>query len=200
MSDDAGFDDGLDDLQIADGPWDWTSIPQDKEFIYYGPLRLPAIPHMKVRAEIDPSNDKCGAISVKVADCQVQLQVIAAGRGTGQWTETRRAVSDRLRATGDMRAEEGHFGAELAATLKRKNKAGDEVEIPMRFQGIDGARWLLKAVSMGPSVHSDETRERINALLSQCAIDRGPSPMIAGSVLVLDFPRFHKDDGKGAQA
>ncbi|WP_062079322.1 DUF3710 domain-containing protein [Demequina globuliformis] len=193
MTEDQGYDDGLDELTGADGPWDWDQIPADQDFVYYGPLRLPAIAHMKVRAEIDPSNDKCGAVSVKIADCQVQLQVLAAPRGTGQWTQTRRTITERLRPAGEIHVTEGRFGPEIEARLTRKNKQGEDVMIPMRFFGPEGDRWLLKAAAMGPSVHEDSTRERIADFLSRCAVERGPQPMIAGTVLVLDFPRFRKD-------
>lgn len=193
MSAEVEYEDGLDELALADGPWNFEDVSEDHPFISYGALRLPAVPHMKVRAEIDPSNNKCGAISVKVADCNVQLQVIAAGRGNPQWTQTRQAVTERLRPVADLNPVEGHFGAELEVTLHRKHKeTGEITDVPMLFQGVDGDRWLLKAVTMGPSAHTDATRARINALLSQCAVDRGPLPMIAGTVLILDLPTFHK--------
>ncbi|MDE0572991.1 DUF3710 domain-containing protein [Demequina sp. B12] len=194
MSEAVAYDDGLDALESADGPWSWDHVPEGKDFIYYGPLRLPAVAHMRVRAEIDPKTRKCGAVSVKVADCQVQLQVIAAPRGTGQWTEVRRAITARLRSTGRIEAEEGRFGPELAAHITRQNKKGETVVIPMRFQGIDGDRWLLKAAAMGPSVHSADTRARIDAFLSNCAVERGPEAMIAGTILVLDTPKFTSEE------
>ncbi|WP_062073556.1 DUF3710 domain-containing protein [Demequina sediminicola] len=186
--------DGLDTLGVADGPWDWPSVPGDRDFVSYGALRLPAVANMRVTGEIDPKTKQCGAVSIRVADCQVQLQVIAAPRGTSQWTEVRQAISKRLRTAGAIEAQEGHFGPELSARMRSRTKSGESIEIPMRFLGVDGPRWLLKAVVMGPSVDSSETRARVAALLSNCAVDRGEEPMIGGTVLVLDAPGFTPGD------
>jgi hypothetical protein len=54
--------------------------------------------------------------------------------------------------------------------------------------GIDGDKWMLRAVVTGPSVTSDATIARVDAFLSHIAVDRGPGAHAEGEVLELAAP------------
>jgi hypothetical protein len=58
----------------------------------------------------------------------------------------------------------------------------------MRLVGVEGDRWVLRAVVTGLDVTTDETVDRVNALISHCAVDRGEEPIGAGTVLELMPP------------
>lgn len=184
---DAG--DGLEHITLADGPWDADAAPAGQEFLDFGPLKLPSVPGLKVRLEIDPDRQEIGAVTVRVADCSVQLQVIAAARGMGQWTDTRKALIANLKERpGHHQVVEGHFGAEVIGVLTGRTPQGVPIDATMRFQGIEGDRWMIRAVSSGPSVTQDQTVARVNALLSRCAVDVSDVHEPAGSVLPLTDP------------
>lgn len=185
---DAG-DDGLGDIEPADGPWSLADAPQDRAFLDFGPLRLPAYGGLKARAEYDAKTRRLGAVSVRIGDCEAQLQVIAAPRGGRGWTDMRRSITERVRRQpGFQQTIEGRFGPELFATVTGRDRAGLLTDVTIRYVGIDGDRWILRAVVMGPSVTEDETIARVDAFLSQCAVERGDAPMPAGTVMELSAP------------
>lgn len=189
MTDAETTDDGLGVLTLADGPWSADAVPEDVNLLDFGPLKLPALPGIKLRLEIDPDRQEIGAVTVRIADCSLQLQVIAASRGAGQWTDTRQALVANLKSRpGHQQVIEGHFGAEVIGVLTGRTPEGVLIDATMRFQGIDGDGWMIRAVSSGPSVTHDDTANRINAFLSRCAVDVGDGAAPAGTVLPLTDP------------
>jgi len=186
-------DDGLGDLTFAGGPWDADAAPEDREFFDFGVLKLPALPGMKARLEIDPAVREIGAVTVRIADCALQLQVIAKQRGVSQWTDTRQALLANLRQRpGHQQVVEGRFGTEVIGVLTGRTTDGLLVDSTMRFQGIEGDTWMIRAVSSGPSVTHDDVVAKIDAFISQCAVDRdaveGGAEAPAGTVLPLSDP------------
>lgn len=183
-------DDGLGDIAPADGPWSLADAPADAHFIDFGPLRLPAIAGIKARVEIDPKHRKVGAVSVLVNDCAVQLQVLAARSGKSLWPQVRRALIARLqRGAGHQQVVEGRFGPELIATITVRERGTNLThDVPMRFVGIDGDKWMLRAVVTGPSLLSDATIARVDAFLSHIAVERGTDARAEGEVLELAPP------------
>lgn len=191
-------DDGLGDIEFATGPWSLEDAPADAEFIDFGPLRLPAIPTMKVRVEIDPKVKKVGAVSVLVNGCSVQLQVLAARAGKSLWPAVRRTLHRRLqRSPGHQQVVEGHFGPELIANITvRTGTSILTQDVPMRFLGVDGDKWMLRAVVTGPTVLAEETIDRVNRLLTHIAVERGNDARAEGEVLELSPPPGEVDFDK----
>ncbi len=181
--------DPLAGLEVLEGPWSLADAPGEARFVDFGALRIGAIDGLQMRAEFDAKTRQCGAVSVRSGDVQVQLQVIAAPRGESRWTDLRPRMADQLRAKGSqVSVDEGRYGPELAVLRPHKRPDGTIIAIPMRVQGIDGDRWLLKVTSIGPSIHQESTRARVDALISRCAVARGEGAAVAGSVLTLTPP------------
>lgn len=165
-------DDGLGDLTMAAGPWDADQAPGDADFYDFGPLKLPALPGLMARLEIDPDRHEIGAITVRIADCALQLQVIAKQRGVSQWEETRKDLLANLRKRpGYQQVVEGRFGAEVIGVLTGRTTDGILIDSTMRFQGVEGETWMIRAVSSGPSVTHDAVVAKVDAFVSRCAVD-----------------------------
>ena len=182
-------DDGLGTLTNAGGPWDVADAPEGTEFYDFGPLKLPAIPGIKARLEIDPDRQEIGAVTVRIADCALQLQVIAKQRGVSVWADTRQELVANLRLRpGHQQVIEGHYGAEVIGVLTGRTPEGLLVDATMRFQGVEGDTWMIRAVSSGGSVTHDSVVAKVDAFLSRCAVDRGDGDEPAGTVLPLTDP------------
>ena len=182
-------DDGLGDIGLADGPWSLDSAPAGAEFIDFGALQLPAIAGIKARVELDTKVRKVGAVSVLVNDCAVQLQVVAARAGKPLWPQVRRSVLAGLqKGAGHQHVQDGRFGAEVIAQLTVRKSSGLTQDVPMRFVGVDGDKWMLRAVVTGPSVLSDATVDRVDALISHIAVHRGSDARAEGEVIELSPP------------
>jgi hypothetical protein len=179
----------LPELERGSGPWSFSEAPPDESFIDFGPLKVPAFPSLNARIEEDPASKRIGAVSVRVDDCQLQLQVLAAPRGEGAWHGVRRAITRKVTALGgSAQALEGEFGTELIVTLSIRthdNLPGAETA---RYVGIDGDRWTLRAVVNGPSALRDSTVERVNSFLTRCAVERGDEALASGRVMELAMP------------
>jgi hypothetical protein len=195
MSDEDGeaqeaTDDGLGHLSLAGGPWNLTDAPDGAEFYDFGALRLPALPGIMARLEIDPDRNEIGAVTVRIADCALQLQVIAKQRGVSEWTDTRQDLVANLRKRpGHQQVIEGRYGAEVIGVLTGRTPDGVLVDATMRFQGVEGDNWLIRAVSSGPSVTHDDVVSRVDAFLSHCAVDADAiADAEAGSVIPLSDP------------
>jgi len=191
--DNEAVDDGLGDLTPASGPWDFADAPEDSEFYDFGALKLPAHPRLRARLEIDPQVKHIGAVTVRIADCALQLQVIAKQRGVSVWTDTRQALLANLRQRpGYQQVIEGKYGPEVIGVLTGRSPEGMLIDSTMRFQGIEGETWMIRAVSAGPSVTHDDVVARVDAFISHCAVDRsvvpGQADAPAGSVFPLEAP------------
>lgn len=193
-------DDGLGALTHADGPWDADAAPQDAEFYDFGALKLPALPGLKARLEIDPDVREIGAVTVRIADCALQLQVIAKQRGVSQWTDTRQALLANLRKRpGHQQVVEGKYGAEVIGVLTGRTTEGVLVDATMRFQGIEGDTWLIRAVSSGASVTHDDVVAKVDAFISRCAVDAAAVADAApGTVIPLSDPPGGMDAERAA--
>lgn len=183
----AVLDDGLGDIQMAAGPWDVAQATAP--VIDFGPLKLPAIATLQAELEIDSASKRIGAVSVRVADCMVQFKVVAAPGTGGFWSDLRRALIANIRQQrGHHTVVEGAFGPEVIATLMGRRSDGSVGEGTARFVGVEGSRWVLRATVTGDSAARDVTVARVNALISQCVVDRGRDAAAAGTVLELSPP------------
>ncbi len=81
----------------------------------------------------------------------VQLQAFAAPRSEGLWDEIRAEMLAELAETAGAKVSEGEgsFGPEVRGMLPARTPEGEQVTQPVRFVGIDGPRWFLRAVFLG---------------------------------------------------
>jgi hypothetical protein len=183
-------DDGLGTLTNAGGPWNVGEAPEGLDFYDFGPLKLPALPGLRARLEIDPDRNEIGAVTVRIGDSALQLQVIAKQRGVSQWADTRQALVANLRKRpGHQQVIEGHYGTEVIGVLTGRTPEGVLLDATMRFQGVENDTWLIRAVSSGPSVTHDDVASRVDAFLSRCAVDPAAVAGVApGTVIPLTDP------------
>jgi Protein of unknown function (DUF3710) len=126
------------------GPWDVDHAPPGDR-VDLGSLLLPAIEGVEVR--LRASEDGV----IQQIECAhghnlLQLGVFAAPRTEGLWNEVREEIRQSLLQNG-VRAEEarGRWGIELFARVQGPNAPDD-----LRFIGVDGSRWMVRAVFQGP--------------------------------------------------
>jgi hypothetical protein len=176
-------------IDFAAGPWDVTEAPADHRTIDFGPLKVPFREQLRIRSEMDVKSRRLGAVSLPVNDCEMQLQVLAAPRGQGIWGDVRHSLVAQLKKRpGHQQVVEGRFGPELIATITSRTADGLLKDTVMRFVGVDGPRWMLRVVVVGPSVTSDATVARVNAVISNCVIARGEVAAASAEVLELSPP------------
>jgi hypothetical protein len=157
--DDSSDDAGEERLNRTRGPFDASEVADDDvERIDLGALRIAPIEGMQLRLELDQEQQSVVSAHALVGDSGVQLQVFAAPRTMGVWSDIRTEIADSITAQGG-KAEvvDGPLGRELAATIAAPGPDGRPVHNVVRFMGVDGPRWFLRAVVSGPAA-TDATK------------------------------------------
>ncbi|GAB3846888.1 hypothetical protein GCM10029963_27400 [Micromonospora andamanensis] len=102
----------------------------------------------------------------------LQLGVFAAPRSEGIWDEVREEIRQSLLADGAAAQEvEGEYGTELHAQVRTEDGLTD-----LRFVGVDGPRWMVRAVYQGAAATDPAAAGPLAHCLDGLVVDRGWRP------------------------
>jgi hypothetical protein len=130
-------------------------------------------------------NKQVVSATLAAPDGTMQLGLFAAPRNEGIWEDVRGELATSLREQRGNPKErhDGAFGVELTATI-----AGPNGRLPVRFIGVDGPRWFLRAMLAGAP--ADPARaERFEKLLRQVVVVRGTEPLPVRDPVPLELPK-----------
>ena len=88
---------------------------------------------------------------------------------------------------GKAKEQEGVFGPEVIASVPVQAKGAFSTR-GVRFVGVDGPRWFLRAVIGGLAVEDPEAAEMINQMIRNVVVVRGVTPMPPRDLLPLRMP------------
>jgi hypothetical protein len=165
------------------GPYDISEAPADVLRVDLGSLQIPAMDGVEIRAQ-----DVDGVIRQVVLiheGSALQLGAFAAPRTEGIWDEVRAEIRKSLFDDG-VAVEEvtGTYGQELRARVR-----SPEGMMDIRFIGIDGPRWMLRAVYQGPAAVDPTVSVALARCLRGVVVNRGPEAMPVSEALPLQLPR-----------
>jgi len=116
---------------------------------------------------------------------EMQLGVFAAPRSGGLWDDIRREIRASVSSQGGTTQERpGEFGTELTGRVPMPNG-----QAPARFVGVDGPRWFLRALFLGPVATDHDQAKPLDEALRGVVVVRGPDPMPVREALPLRLPR-----------
>ena len=174
-----------DEMVGTTGPYDVTEAPDDGvERLDLGALRIPVMPDVEIRVQAGEDGTVQQVVLVH-GDNAVQLGVFAAPRSEGIWEETRAEIKSSLFDDG-VAAEEvpGEYGTELRARVRTPEGLSD-----LRFVGIDGPRWLVRAIYQGKVAVDPAVAAPLVDCLRNVIVDRGKEAMPVREALPLRLPR-----------
>jgi hypothetical protein len=178
------------------GPYDQADAPDDGLMrIDLGSIRLPALPGMDLRVELNPQQKVIGA-TLRSGDSQLQVAAFAAPRAAGIWDDVRADIKTSASGQGGKLEEvEGPFGIELAGTIMAPPPAQpgqttppQPVRRPARFHGVDGPRGCLRGLLSGPAAASPEAAGPLEEAFRGVVVVRGTEPMPVREQLPLSLP------------
>ena len=177
----------------SNGPFDESEsdlADQDIPRLDLGSLRIPGLPGIGVQVEADPNTQEVRAVTGVGDGAAVQLQAFAAPRSEGLWEEIRAEMLAELVETAGARVSEGEgsFGPEVRGMLPARTPEGEQVTQPVRFVGIDGPRWFLRAVFLGRAAVEPDPNDALHLLVRQTIVVRGASAMAPRDPLPLTLP------------
>jgi hypothetical protein len=167
------------------GPYDITDAPQDElERIDLGALQIPVDTGLEVRVEVGEDGQVAGVTLVNEGG-QMQLGLFAAPRSEGIWDGVRTEIKASISSQGGTVQEaDGDFGPELVGKLPAPGGF-----TPVRFVGVDGPRWFLRAMLAGaPAMEAAAATDFLSAFRRTIVV-RGNDPLPVREPVPLRLPR-----------
>ena len=126
------------------GPYDAAQAPDGVQRLDLGSLLIPAVEGVEVRVQANPDGGVEQIVLVH-GNSALQLGVFAAPRSEGIWDEVRAEIAESMKSDGAGPQEfDGPYGVELAARVETPEGPAD-----VRFVGVDGPRWMVRALFQG---------------------------------------------------
>lgn len=172
------------------GPIDVADYtPDGVDRIDFGAIKVPGIEQTQYNLEVDQETDLVVAVTALREDGAVQLQPFAAPKAGDFWPEVKAELRDGLIEQGGKVEEiTGTFGEELRAEMPAEDEEGNSGIQIIRFVGVEGPRWLVRAVFLGAPAVDERAAEVFEDLVRACVVERGNAPMAPGDLLPLQIP------------
>ena len=173
----------------SSGPYDADEVDGPGERLDVGALWLPLVEGLEVQLQVEESTGQVTGAFLVQGQSAVQVQAFAAPRTEGIWNE----IADEIAAGiteqgGTVDPGHGRFGRELLARVPAQQPDGTVAFQPLRFAGVDGPRWLLRAVFHGQAAVDPEAAAPLEDLVSDVVVVRGREPMGPRELLPLRLP------------
>jgi len=170
------------------GPLDDSEAGAVKPSVDLGSIRIEPKRGMQLRLEVEKSTQRVIAVTLEYDGSTLQIQPFAAPRSSGLWHGIRAQIVEQISTQGGSVVEqEGPFGPEVMADVPVQ-AGGSFGTRKVRFLGIDGPRWFLRAVVGGKAVVDERDAEIIHAMLRSVVVVRGETPMPPRELLPLRVP------------
>ena len=169
------------------GPWDVADPHPELPRVDLGSLQVPVLEGTDIQLVFAEQH---GAwVTVRHQLSEMQLQAFAAPKRSGLWDEVRGEIATEIAGTGGQSAErEGPFGSELLAQVPAEPGQPGSGMRPLRFVGVDGPRWFLRALFAGAAAVDPAAAAPLEAVFSQVVVVRGDQPMPPRDLLELRLP------------
>jgi hypothetical protein len=178
---------GRDEPEPTTGPYDVRDAPEDDVArVDLGALQVPVIEGFDIRVDLDEARNVVAA-TLAMPEGSMQLGVFAAPRNEGIWDEVRAEIAESLNAQrrSATAEKEGPFGIELHGAVPGDGGRGS---VPVRFIGVDGPRWFLRALLAGPVAADAEKAAIFEDALRQVVVVRGSEPLPVRDPVPLQLP------------
>jgi hypothetical protein len=172
---------------LAEGPWDVSEPHPEIPRVDLGSLQVPVLDGTEIQLVFAEQH---GAwVTVRHELSEMQLQAFAAPKRSGLWEEVRGEIAAEIGGAGGASQErEGPFGAELVAQVPAEPGQPAAGLRAVRFAGVDGPRWFLRALFAGPAADHLEAAAHLEAVLRQVVVVRGDHPVPPRDMLELRLP------------
>ncbi len=165
--------DEVEETSKTHGPWDESEAPDRDDLIDAGALKLPRAPG-KIQYTIDKRTRRAIGALVQMNNSAMQINLYAAPRSEGLWDEVRTELVESIRRQGgDCHEEQNKFGDEVVARIPAKDT---KAQRHVRYVGVDGPRWFLRASIEGDAVTNEEVRDLFYGYLEDVVVCRGQDP------------------------
>lgn len=175
--------------ELGTGPFDEKDVPELGSRVDLGALRIPRVSGMKIRLELEKRRRTVVGASVALDGSALQLQLFAAPRSAGLWDDVRQELAESVRTQkGIVEEVTGRWGDELVVRLPVTRPDGSTGMNPLRFLGVDGPRWFLRAMVSGLAAQDASAADALYDVLEDVVVCRGPEARAPRDVIPLTAP------------
>ncbi|MBK8469561.1 MAG: DUF3710 domain-containing protein [Candidatus Phosphoribacter sp.] len=192
---DGAADDDVSEAPVSRlrGPFDRSEVTDVGNYLDLGALMIAQVDGLVLALEMDEAAGKPVSVQLQLGASAAQLQAYAAPRTEGIWPEIRVEIVEAVVADGGLAdAADGAFGKELHV----HPRGG----APMRFIGIDGPRWFLRAVLSGPAAVNDAAAAPLIEAIRATVVVRGAEAMPPRELLPLVVPQLEQAEPETSPA
>lgn len=185
---------------MTQGPFEFSSEVDTSSMLNLGAVFLPNIPGLEVHLDLDPRSGIGKSVSLHLNMTIAEVQIFAAATNEDLWAGMRDAITSGLREQKvDCTVEMGRFGSEIHAVMPTVDLDGNAHVQPVRFVGVRGSRWLVRAVISGDGAllgtkQNVDAVSEIDDVISKLVINRGEEPIPPGERLALLSPPSNVDE------
>lgn len=166
------------------GPYDVTEAPAGVERLDLGSLQIPAVAGVEVRVQAN-QNGVIQQVVLVHDNSALEVAAFAAPRTEDVWDEVREKLRASLVADGAPVEEiPGDYGTELRARVPTETGPTE-----VRFVGIDGPRWMVRAVYQGRAAADPSYAGPLAEALAGLVVVRGQEAKPVLEPLPLRLPR-----------
>lgn len=138
------------------------------------------VPPVNTQLQIESSEEQNLVVHVLSGQSNITIDAYAAPKTGGQWRFVASELADGLRNQGaKVSIQDGPWGREVI---------GSAAESVIRFIGVDGPRWMLRAVIVSSPAEAEQSAEIARTMLSNTVVRRGTNPMPARTPIPLVLP------------
>jgi hypothetical protein len=169
------------------GPWDAAAdhYPELAR-VDLGSLLVPVGPEFDLQLVL--AEQQGSWVVVHHGSSDLQLQAFAAPRHGGLWEDVRTEIAAEIANAGGATTEQqGPLGVELLANLPAQ--PGSSQLVPVRFAGLDGPRWFLRATFSGAAAVNPDAAAPLEMILREVVVVRGEHPVPPRDLLELRLPQ-----------
>lgn len=184
------------DTEPTTGPYDIADAPQDDvERVDLGALQVPVAAGLEVRVEVGEGG-VVTAITMLNQSGQMQVGLFAAPRTEGIWDDVRDEIRQSITSEGGSASDaDGPFGRELRGKVKVQGGTN-----PVRFIGIDGPKWFLRAMLVGGPAVDDAAAKPFLETFRGVIVNRGTGPLPVREPVPLTLPKDAAEQVAAAMA
>jgi hypothetical protein len=171
------------------GPFDRSEVEDLAGRLDLGALWLTGVPGMELRLEVEEESQNLVGVTAVLGESAVQLQAFAAPRSEGIWDDIRTEIAASITSSGGTADKtSGPLGTELQAQMPGQGPDGRTVFSPVRFVGVDGPRWFLRAVLSGAAAIDEGAASALLDVVRSTVVVRGDEAMAPRELLPLKLP------------
>jgi Protein of unknown function (DUF3710) len=176
-------------LRAGGGPWDAGEAHPDTDRVDLGSLLVPRGEDQEYEIQLVMAEQQGAWVRIAHGESDMLLQAFAAARRGALWDDIRAEIAADVEGAGGQSEESpGPFGMELAAEVPAEPNQPESGLRQVRFVGVDGPRWFLRAMFGGPAAGGGAPALVLEDVLRDIVVVRGEHPVPPREILELRLP------------